>query len=337
MTLLDLATPSTTTSTGATAHSRTGGGTRGARSLVAALAAVTVTLFAASLFVGAGSLSWDLLWISRLPRTTATLLAGAAMAVNGLLMQLLVRNRFVEPATVGTTESAGAGLLLATIVAPGLSVAGKMGVAVIAALAGTALFLLVLRGIAPQQQLVVVPLAGLMLSGIVSSVTTFVALEWDLLQSMTMWMTGDFSAAMRGRVELLWLVAVMMILTWLWAERFTVAGMGRDHATNLGLSYRQIMVIGLALVAISSAVCVVVVGALPFLGLVVPHLAGRLLGDNLRRSLPVVALSGAAFLLLCDIAARSLNHPYEIPVGIIVGVVGAAAALTIVLRRGGPR
>ncbi|GAB3704948.1 ABC transporter permease [Mariniluteicoccus flavus] len=305
--------------------------------LVTGLALLMAALVVVSLLVGAGDLSANLLVVSRIPRTLAVVLAGAAMAVGGLLMQLLVRNRFVEPSTVGTTESAGAGLLAATLLAPGMPVVGKMGVAVLAALLGTWLFLRVLRAVPPESAMVVVPLVGLMLSGVISAGTTFVAYQLDLLQTLTMWMTGDFSGVLRGRFELLWLVAVMLVVTWLWADRFTIAGLGRDHATGLGLSYRQVMAVGLTLVAVSSAVCVVVVGSLPFLGLVVPNLASMLLGDRLRRSLPVVALGGAAFVLACDILARTLNHPYELPVGIIVGVIGAAIFLTLVLRRGGPR
>lgn len=298
-----------------------------------ALAMVALAgLAALSLVVGAGTLDAQILWASRVPRTIAVLLAGAAMALGGLLMQLLVRNRFVEPSTVGTTESAGAGLLIATIWLPSLPVAGKMGVAVLTALLGTALFLRVVRAVPVQSAIVVVPLVGLMLSGVISAASTFIAYRFDLLQTMTMWMTGDFSGVIRGRFELLWLVAVLLLVTYLFADRFTVAGLGRDQATGLGLNHRATMAIGLGIVAVSSAVCVVVVGGLPFLGLVVPNLVSLALGDNLRRSLPVVCLVGAGFVLVCDLLARILNHPYELPVGVIVGVVGAAIFLGMLVR-----
>lgn len=293
-----------------------------------------VGLSVVSLFIGAGTLTWDLLWISRIPRTVAVLLAGAAMALAGMLMQLLVRNRFVEPSTVGTTESAGLGLLLANLLAPSLPLPGKMLVAVVTALLGTFLFLRILRAIPPRSSVIVVPLVGMMLSGIISAVATYIAYSTDLLQSMGIWMTGDFSGVMRGRFELLWVLALVGVICWIAADRFTVASLGESTATSLGLRYKAVLTLGLSLVAITAAVTVVVVGALPFLGLVVPNLVCSLLGDNLRRNLPVVALSGALLVLICDILARTINQPFEVPVGIVVGVVGAAIFLAMLLRRG---
>ncbi|WP_229120042.1 ABC transporter permease [Enemella evansiae] len=331
MTLLDLTSP-TASAEAAPATSR--------GRLVGALAAallLTAGLAVLSLFVGAAELSGQILVVSRIPRTAAVLLAGAAMAMSGLLMQLLVRNRFVEPATVGTTEAAGAGLLIATVLTPSMPVAGKMVIAVGTALLGTALFLQVLKRIPPAEGTVLVPLVGIMLSGVISAATTFVAYRLDLLQTLTTWLTGDFSGVLRGRFELLWLAGAALVVTWFYADRFTAAGLGRDHATNLGLNHRAVVRLGLVLVSVCSAVCVVVVGALPFLGLVVPNVVSLLLGDNLRRSLPVVALAGASLVLACDLLARTLNHPYEIPVGVIVGIVGAAGFLALLLHRKGPR
>jgi iron complex transport system permease protein len=334
MTLLGLSSPAAVTSSAA-AGKTTATTREASHTIVAWGVAVTVLgcLIALSLGVGAGRLDDHLLWASRVPRTIAVLLSGAAMALGGLLMQLLVRNRFVEPSTVGTTESAAAGLLIATLWLPSLPVAGKMAFAVLTALLGTALFLRVIRSVPPQSAIIVVPLVGLMLSGVIAAATTFIAYRFDLLQTMTVWLTGDFSGVIRGRFELLWVVAVLLVITYVFADRFTLAGLGKDHATGLGINHRAVMAVGLGIVAVSAAVCVVVVGGLPFLGLVVPNLISMMMGDNLRRSLPVVCLGGAGFVLACDILARILNHPYELPVGIIVGVIGAALFLSLLLRR----
>jgi iron complex transport system permease protein len=307
--------------------------------------AVVVLLVAAvvSSFVGVSDVTpaslWaddgharDLLLLSRLPRTASVLLAGAAMAVTGVVMQMLVRNRFVEPSTVGTTESAGLGLLIVTIAAPGLALPGKLLVATAFALAGTALFLLVLRAV-PVRSIVTVPLVGIMLSGVVGAVSTYLAYRYDLLQTLSAWMTGDFSGVVAGRYELLWAVAALVVVVYAAADRFTVAGMGRDVATSLGLRYGLVLAVGLAVVATSSAVVVVVVGSLPFLGLVAPNAVSLLTGDNLRRSLPWVALLGAGLVLVCDVLGRVLRYPYEIPIGVVMGVLGAAAFLWLLLRR----
>ena len=274
----------------------------------------------------------DLLTISRLPRTAAILLAGAATAVAGVVMQMLVRNRFVEPSTVGTTESAALGLLVVTIWAPSMSLPGKIGVAAGCALAGTLLFLGVLRTV-PIRSVVTVPLVGIMLGGVVGAVAAYLAYRYDLMQTLSAWMTGDFSGVMAGRYELLWVVAALTAVVYVTADRFTVVGMGRDVATSLGLGYRGVLSLGLAVVAVTSAVVVVVVGALPFLGLVVPNVVSMLVGDNLRRSLPWVAIGGAGLVLVCDVVGRVVRYPYEIPIGVVMGVLGAVVFLWLLLRK----
>jgi iron complex transport system permease protein len=311
--------------------------------LIIALVA-TLMLAAASLFIGvtdvtlAGLLSggaegrpMQVLLISRVPRTLSLLLAGSSMAIAGLVMQIVVRNRFVEPGTVGTTESALLGFLVVTLLAPGWPIMAKMLVAAGFALAGTFLFLRVIRSVPPRDVLLV-PLIGIMLSGIIGAVTSFFAYRFGLLPSLLAWELGDFSGVLRGRYELLWIGLFCAAAAYWAADRFTVAGMGQDFTTNLGLNYNQVLTLGLIIVSISSAVVLVSVGIIPFLGLVVPNVISLLVGDNMRRTVPWVAVSGAAFVVACDILGRVIRAPYEIPIGVVVGVIGSAVFLYLLLR-----
>jgi iron complex transport system permease protein len=313
-------------------------------SLILALL-LALTLAIVSLFVGVSNVSLATLFapdtstdalrvllVSRIPRTLALILAGSSMAIAGLIMQMLVRNRFVEPSTAGTTESAGLGLLTVTLIAPDTPIFGKMLVAAVFALAGTALFLRILRQV-PLRDVLLVPLIGIMLGGVISAVTTFFAYRFDLLQSLGAWMTGDFSGVLRGRYELLWVGFLFAIAAYLAADRFTVAGMGRDFTTNLGLNYRRVMALGLTIVSLVSAVVVVTVGMIPFLGLIVPNVVSLMIGDNMRRSVPLVATLGAVFVLSCDIIGRTVRAPYEIPIGTVVGVIGSVLFLYLLLRK----
>ena len=306
---------------------------------------LALVLAITSLFVGVSNVSLATLFapdtstdalrvllVSRIPRTLALILAGSSMAIAGLIMQMLVRNRFVEPSTAGTTESAGLGLLAVTLLAPDTPIFGKMLVAAAFALAGTALFLRILRQV-PLRDVLLVPLIGIMLGGVISAVTTFFAYRFDLLQSLGAWMTGDFSGVLRGRYELLWIGFLFAIAAYLAADRFTVAGMGRDFTTNLGLNYRRVMALGLTIVSLVSAVVVVTVGMIPFLGLIVPNVVSLMIGDNMRRSVPWVATLGAVFVLSCDIIGRTVRAPYEIPIGTVVGVIGSSLFLYLLLRK----
>ncbi|EXL04595.1 iron ABC transporter permease [Brucella anthropi] len=315
------------------------------KGLAAAIAVVAI-LAVISLFIGVSDVSLSTLFgtestdraaevmlVSRIPRTLAIILAGMSMAVSGMIMQMLTRNRFVEPSTAGTVESASLGILLVILFAPETPVIGKMLVASVTALAGTALFLRILRAI-PLRSVLVVPLVGIMLGGVVSAITTFIAYRFDLLQSLNSWTTGDFSGVLRGRYELLWLAFFLTVIAYIAADRFTVAGLGEDFTTNLGLNYRRVVTLGLVIVSMVSASVVVTVGMIPFLGLIVPNVVSMFIGDNMRRAVPWVAILGAGLVLACDIVGRVVRFPYEIPIGTMMGVVGSVIFLYLLLRRG---
>ncbi|HIC2068374.1 TPA: ABC transporter permease [Raoultella ornithinolytica] len=300
-----------------------------------------------SLFVGATSLSpatilaggnnraLSILMASRIPRTIALLLAGCSMAVAGLIMQMLSRNRFVEPGTAGTNESATLGMLLVTLFVPGLPVLLRMLVACGTAMLGTVLFLAILHR-SPLRSPFMVPLIGLMLGGVINAAATFLAYRFDLIQSLVSWSTGDFSSILRGRYELLWISFAAAVAAYITADRFTVAGLGEDFAKNLGLNYSMTLTTGLVIVSVATAAVVATVGAIPFVGLIIPNIVSIFIGDNVRSAVPWTATLGAGFVLTCDIVGRSITPPYEIPVGPIIGIGGSVIFL-LLMKRGAAR
>lgn len=304
--------------------------------LQAAGLALLLALTAASLFVGVGDLSirnifsdaesLRLVVVSRLPRTLAALLAGSALAIAGLVMQTLARNRFVEPSTAGTAQSAAVGILAVTLLWPDAPLGWKALAAAATALAGTATFLALVHRLPPTQPFLV-PLFGLVYGGVVGAAATFAAWRLDLLQYLEIWTTGEFSGILRGRYELLWVAGALVALAWWTADRLTILSMGRDVSVGLGLNYAAMLRLGLVIVSAITALTVVVVGTVPFVGLVAPNLISRFAGENLRNTVPWVAGTGAALVLACDVIGRLIRFPYEIPVGTVLGVVGAVLFL----------
>lgn len=295
-----------------------------------------IVLIAASLAVGQYSIlsaadGWDMFAITRIPRTIALVLAGATLAMTGLVMQMITQNKFVEPTTTGTTEWAGLGLLLILLLAPGASILVKMLVAIIAAFIGTLVFFSIIERVSLKSS-VVVPIVGLMLGAVVGSVSNFIALSTNSTQNLSIWFAGSFTSVLQGQYEPIWALAIVMVIIFIAADRFTVAGLGRDIASNLGLHYTRIVLLGTGLVAVSSGIITVVVGNLPFLGLVVPNLVSIFRGDDLRSNLPWVALTGVAVVIACDLIGRTLIAPFEVPVSVILGVVGAAVFIVMLLR-----
>lgn len=298
---------------------------------------VVILLLVLSLFTGVydvmgASDGIDMFAITRIPRTMALVLAGAAMAVAGPVMQMLTQNRFVEPTTTGTTEWAGLGLLVIMVLLPQAPISVRMAGAVLAAFIGTLVFFLFLRRVSLRSSLVV-PIVGIMLGAVVGSVSTFFALQTNTLQNLGVWFAGSFTSVMRGQYEMLWIVAVVAVAIFVVADRFTVAGLGEEIATNVGLNYNRVILIGTVLIAIATGVVTVVVGNLPFLGLIVPNIVSMVRGDDLRSNLPWVCLLGIAIVTVCDLIGRTIIAPFEIPVSLILGVVGAIVFITLLLRQ----
>jgi hypothetical protein len=297
-------------------------------------------LFVASLSVGVANFHWadllsgslndssQVLMISRLPRTFAIVLVGASMAVAGMIMQILLKNRFVEPSMVGASQSAALGLLLMALFAPSAALLVKMSVAAAAALAGMLLFMALSRRLPPSAQLLV-PLVGMIFGGVIDAVATFIAYETEMLQMLNVWQSGDFSGVLLGRYELLWATGALAAFAYVIADQLTIMGLGDSVAANLGLNRDAVLWAGLLIVSLIMSLVVVTVGSIPFIGLVVPNIASRLLGDKLRASLPAVALLGAALVLMCDLIGRLIVFPFEIPVATVFGVVGTVLFLLL--------
>ena len=304
---------------------------------------ILLVLSVISLFVGVINISVnDLLnltdaqkqtiLVSRIPRLITILIAGASLSISGLIMQKLSQNPFVSPTTAGTMESARLGILIAILLFAGASPILKMALAFVFALLGTFVFMKILNHIR-YKDAIFVPLIGLMFGGIIGSISTFIAYKYDLIQNLASWLIGDFSMVMSGRYELIYISIPLMIVAYFYAHQFSIAGMGQDFAKNLGLKYQQIVNIGLAIVAMITASVILTVGMIPFLGLIVPNIVSLYKGDNIRTTLPFTAILGAVVVLVCDIVGRLVIYPYEIPISVMIGIIGSAIFIWLLFKK----
>ena len=304
---------------------------------------IFAALCLASLLLGARQISWAQLfdpsadlWLtltaSRLPRLGALVLTGAGLAVCGVILQHIVRNKFVEPGTSGGLDAAKLGILVALGWLPAASTASRMLFAMVFCLAASLLYVAIIRRI-QFRNMVMVPVVGLMYGSVLAAIAEFYAYQHNILQSMQGWLLGDFSRVVQGHYEILYLILPVVVLAYAYAHRFTVLGMGEDMASSLGLSYAATAAIGLLLVSVTVSATVIAVGAIPFVGLVVPQWVALRRGDNLKNTLPLVALGGASLLLVCDIAGRLLIYPFEVPIGLTAGAVGGVLFLLLIVRR----
>lgn len=303
---------------------------------------ILILLAVSSLFIGVQSISLRdifnltdtqrlVLWSTRVPRTVSLIIAGATSSVCGLIMQHLTQNKFVSPTTAGTMDSARLGILVAMVFFPNGSNLSRSFVAFIFAFIGTLVFIQLVQRL-PQKNQVMVPLVGLMFGNIVGSVVTFFAYQLQLIQNMSSWLQGNFATITRGGYELVYLTVPLLILAYFYAYHFTVAGMGKDLATGIGMNYQLIQLFGLGIVSLASSIILVTIGGLPFLGVIVPNIVSLFYGDQMKSTLWVAASAGSIFLIICDIIARVVIQPYEVPVSLVVGVIGSIIFIVLLLK-----
>lgn len=274
----------------------------------------------------------ETLLISRLPRLLAALCTGAGMSIAGLIMQQLTRNKFVSPTTGATISSAQLGVLLALLFLPSSTLLGRALFAFGAAILGTWIFVWFIQRIACKD-VILVPLVGIMFGNVIGGITSFLAYQYEMTQALSTWLSGHFSLVLRGRYELVYLVVPMIVLAFLYANHFNIVGMGKEFSGNLGVPYNLVLFLGLSISALITASIVVVVGSISYIGLIVPNLISMFRGDKIRGSLTDTALSGALFVLICDMISRVVIAPYELPIELIIGIFGSLLFILLLFYR----
>jgi iron complex transport system permease protein len=302
---------------------------------------VVILLGVISLFTGVYDIQgqddgMEMFFITRVPRTAALMLTGAAMSMAGLVMQLITQNRLVEPTTTGTIEWAGLGLIFVYLLFPAPTLVQRMTGAIIFSFIGTMIFFLFLRRVKLRSSLIV-PIIGMMLGAVISATSTFIGLVFQMTQNIETWFVGSFASAQIGRYEYLWLIVAVTFFIFLYADRLTLAGLGEDIATSLGINYNKIVILGTGLISLAVGIVAAVIGNLPFLGLIVPNIVSMYRGDDLRSNLPWVCLLGMGIITVCDIISRTIIMPFEVPVSLILGTAGAVLFIILLLKKRKPR
>lgn len=296
-----------------------------------------------SLFLGSKSIgiadvlsgnkeSIHLMLVSRVPRLVSILVAGMGMSICGIIMQQISQNKFVSPTTGATIDSAKLGIVVAMIIFPSASIMQKTIISFIFALIGTFIFMTFIRRL-KFKNVIFVPLVGIMCGNIIGAMTTFLGYRFDIIQNVNSWMEGNFSMILKGNYELVYLSIPLMFVAVLYANKFTVAGMGEDFAINLGVNYKSVVNVGLIIVALVTVCVIITAGNIPYIGLIVPNIVSLYKGDDVNKIIWDTALFGALFVLVCDIVSRILIYPYEISVGLTVGVIGSITFLIMLFRR----
>lgn len=284
-----------------------------------------------------GSTAASILWYARLPRTAACLLAGAGLAVSGAVIQAVLANPLASPGIIGV--NAGAGLAVSVCCALGGAAAGWVvaGVSFAGGMAAVLVVVLIARKTGASRLTVV--LGGVAVSTCLNAATEAVSTLFpDAAVGSADFRVGGFSAVSTPR---LWPAAVLILLalavTFTLSNELDVLSLGEDTARGLGMRVGATRTLLLALAALLAGATVSFAGVLGFVGLIVPHMARRFAGAGCGNLLPMCALCGAALVTLCDLLARLLFAPFELPVGILLSLIGGPFFLVLLAKKGGGR
>lgn len=275
---------------------------------------------------------WKVLFFVRLPRMLAGLCAGAALAMAGVLLQAVLNNAMASPNVIGVNAGAGFFALLAMVVAP--AIPGAAQLASFMGALGCALLVYFLAWRAGISRTTLI-LAGLAVSGILNAGINTLKLLWpEIVASSPGFLTGGLSGVtleMIAAASPYFLIGGGLAL--FLAVDLNVLCLGEESAAGLGLAVSRTRFLGILAAALLAGAAVSFAGLLSFVGLLAPHIVRRLAGTDHRVLLPASAMLGAAFVMLCDIVARLLFAPFELPVGILLSLIGGPFFLSLLLHR----
>lgn len=278
------------------------------------------------------STAYRILRYSRLPRTVAGLLSGGALAMAGVLLQSILNNAMASPNVIGINAGAGFFAMLAAVLAPGMLAVMPAAAFLGALCTAMLIYLLALRAGLARVTLI---LAGIAVSSILTAgMNTLILLYPDMIQGASGFLLGGFSGVTMAAIGRTagYLIAGALLALGLAAD-LNVLQLGEESAAGLGLAVTRVRFLAILASALLAGAAVSFSGLLGFVGLLVPHMARRLIGGDNRWLLPVSALMGSSFVLLCDVAARVLFAPFEFPVGIIMSLLGGPFFLYLLLHQ----
>ena len=285
-----------------------------------------------TLLSGESGMAMKIFLLGRIPRLLAILCTGVGMSVAGLIMQQLCMNKFVSPSTGATIQSAQFGILLSLVFLPGLGLWGRVLLAFTVSILGTWIFVWFVQRI-QFKNTVMVPLVGIMFGNVLGGITSFVAYKFEVTQQLSNYFVGSFALIIKGNYELVWLAVPLVVIAFVFANYFNIVGMGRDFSQNLGVNYKLVLFLGLTIASMITASVVTVVGQISYIGLMIPNIVAMFKGDKIKGTLVDTALLGALFVLVCDIIARSVIKPYELPMELIVGMIGSVMFIAMLIYK----
>lgn len=272
----------------------------------------------------------------RIPRTLSVLMTGGILGVTGAMIQGVTRNPIAEPSILGVSQ--GATLVIAIFYAAGIGITTKN--VMIASFIGALITGLIVLGFiskkANNNSIAKILLAGTAMSTFFVSLTTVIGLLTNQSQMIGFWVSGGFRNATWADFKLVFIVGIIgLIITMILSSKINILNLGDDVAIGLGESPEKIRFITLMVMIPMIAAAVAVGKNIAFVGLIIPQVVRKILGEDYRKNIPCSFLLGAVLLTYADIAARMLFNPYETPIGVFTAIIGIPFFISVARKERG--
>ncbi len=277
-----------------------------------------------------------IVWSVRLPRVLLAGLVGAALALAGATYQGLFRNPLADPYLIGVAQGAALGAVIGFMLPVSAAGAG-IGIVPLLAFVGALLSVTIVYMLARVGKMVPVStliLAGVALGALMGAIVSYLAIRSDMLRGIMFWLSGSFSMIEWSEVQIVFpIVVIGSVVIMLFSRPLNIMQLDEEQAQQLGISVEKMKLILLAAATMITAAAVSFVGIIGFVGIITPHAVRLIWGPDYRFLLPLSLISGAIFLILADVLARTLIAPSEIPIGIITALCGAPFFLYLLRSR----
>ncbi len=309
--------------------------------LILSLIVVSIALlFVGSVWLSPGeTVKSPILWQIRLPRVLLSALVGVMLATSGVMLQGILKNPLADPYILGVSSGAGVGAAIAIAANYSFVFLGMSSVPLFAFVFALIMVLTVynLSKAADRTTPETLILAGVAVSAFASAVLALIIIMSGQLQSIYFWLLGSFSAAgYRDVFTVLPYAVVGLLIAYFYSKELNALLLGEEIAYTLGVEVERIRVIMIVAATLMTAAAVSVSGLIGFVGLIVPHFVRMIIGPNYRSLVVFSALSGALLMMIADAVARTALSPVELPVGIVMSLIGAPFFIWVLrTRRGG--
>ena len=287
--------------------------------------------------IGTGAVA-DVVWLIRMPRIVLAIAVGVGLSVVGIVMQAIVKNPLADPYILGVSSGASLGATLAVVLGIGSSFgSNSLGIMGFIGAFGVSILVLIISNIGGRSNSIKLLLAGMALSSVCSSFSSFLVYISDdsqKLKTITFWLMGSLAGAKWNEIVIIMPIIILGVIFFMTQYRtLNLMLLGDEVSITLGTDLHKFRIIYLVITSLMIGLLVYVSGMIGFVGLIIPHIVRMIFGTDHKKIIPISALLGAIILIWADVLSRALIKGTEIPIGIVISIIGSPLFVWLMIKK----